>query len=157
MIKGMKIEGLDELKANTARLTNGFIRELIPATNAGSLPIVNEAKRLVKPHRKTGTLESSIHFENVKIQRLRVENGIAPEKEVWYAIGIERGVPPHIRPIVPKTKKALWWKGAAHPVRKVNHPGNPAFPFMRPAFDTKTREAEREVKIVFATLIDRVL
>lgn len=26
--------------------------------------------------------------------------------------------------IVPKTKKALYWKGAKHPVRSVNHPGS---------------------------------
>jgi len=155
MIGGMKIEGIDKLKANTERLTRGFINELVPATDAGCLPIVNEAKRLLKPHRVTGTTEASIHFENVRVKRLRVENGIAPEADQHHAIGLERGNPPHV--ILPKNKKALYWEGAAHPVRKVNHPGNPAYPFMRPAFDTKTREAEKEVKIVFATLIDRVL
>lgn len=157
MIKGLQIKGVDQLKTNILRLNKGFQNELVTATNAGSLPIINEAKRLVKPHRKSGTLESSIHSENLKVGKLRVENGIAPEKAVWYAIGIERGVPPHIRPILPKTKKALWWKGARHPVRKVDHPGNPAFPFMRPAFDTKTREVINEVKIVFARLIYRIL
>jgi hypothetical protein len=31
-----------------------------------------------------------------------------------------------IRPhkIIPKNKKALYWKGASHPVRSVNHPGS---------------------------------
>ena len=155
MIKGIKIEGLDELKLNTLRLTRGFQNELKIATDAGSLPIVNEAKRLVKPHRKSGTLEDSIHSENLKVKPLRVENGIAPDKAATQGIWIEKGREPFV--IVPKRAKALWWKGAAHPVRKVNHPGNPAFPFMRPAFDTKTKEAIREVKIVFAMLIRRLL
>ena len=30
-------------------------------------------------------------------------------------------IPPHV--IRPKFKKALFWPGAAHPVKKVNHPG----------------------------------
>ena len=36
-----------------------------------------------------------------------------------------------MRPIhIPKDKKALYWPGAAHPVRKVNHPGSKANDFM---------------------------
>ena len=37
--------------------------------------------------------------------------------------------------IVPKTKKALFWKGAAHPVRSVLHPAQAPRPFLRPALD----------------------
>lgn len=40
---------------------------------------------------------------------------------VPYAGLLERGTRPHT--IVPRTKKALMWKGAAHPVRVVHHPG----------------------------------
>ncbi|WP_343073091.1 hypothetical protein [Clostridium sp. YIM B02569] len=29
--------------------------------------------------------------------------------------------------IRPKNKKALYWKGAAHPVKQVNHPGTKGF------------------------------
>ena len=34
--------------------------------------------------------------------------------------------------IRPKVKRALFWPGAAHPVKKVNHPGSniPARPFL---------------------------
>lgn len=34
------------------------------------------------------------------------------------------GTRPHI--ILPRRKKALYWPGAAHPVRRVNHPGTKA-------------------------------
>lgn len=40
---------------------------------------------------------------------------------VRYAGFIERGTRPHI--IVARNKKALFWKGAEHPVRLVHHPG----------------------------------
>lgn len=43
----------------------------------------------------------------------------------------EYGTEPHL--IEPRTKKALWWPGAHYPVKKVQHPGTPAQPFMRPA------------------------
>jgi hypothetical protein len=45
-----------------------------------------------------------------------------------YAPFVEFGTKPHV--ILPKDKKALYWPGAAHPVRKVNHPGTKPNAFM---------------------------
>lgn len=47
------------------------------------------------------------------------------ETDARYAPFIEWGTRSHI--ITPRTKKALYWLGAAHPVARVNHPGTPAF------------------------------
>lgn len=47
---------------------------------------------------------------------------------VKYGAFLEEGTPPHI--IRPKNKKALYWKGAAHPVKQVNHPGTKAYPIL---------------------------
>lgn len=44
-----------------------------------------------------------------------------------YAIYQQNKTRPHI--IKPKNKKALYWLGAGHPVKQVNHPGTPARPF----------------------------
>lgn len=44
---------------------------------------------------------------------------------VSYAGLLEHGTKPHV--IVPTRKKALMWKGAAHPVRAVHHPGTRAY------------------------------
>lgn len=44
---------------------------------------------------------------------------------------VEYGTRPHI--IRPRTKQALWWPDAHHPVRQVYHPGTQAQPFIRPA------------------------
>jgi hypothetical protein len=49
----------------------------------------------------------------------------------YYWATVEYGSVPHV--IRPKYKKALYWPGALHPVRKVNHPGTPSQPFMRRA------------------------
>lgn len=40
---------------------------------------------------------------------------------VAYADFVVGGTAPHV--IVPLRKRALWWQGAAHPVRAVSHPG----------------------------------
>jgi phage gpG-like protein len=44
-----------------------------------------------------------------------------------YAAAHQFGTPPKV--IRPKNKKALFWPGAAHPVREVHHPGVPARPY----------------------------
>lgn len=44
---------------------------------------------------------------------------------VDYGAILEEGSKPHV--ITPKNGKALYWKGATHPVKKVNHPGTKGF------------------------------
>lgn len=70
-----------------------------------------------------GNMEATVHTSNIK-----------------YARGVEEGTRPHI--IRAKNKKALYWKGAKHPVKSVRHPGSRAKPFLIPAF-----EKEKEVII----------
>ena len=70
-----------------------------------------------------GNMEVIVHTSNIK-----------------YARGVEEGTGPHI--IKAKNKKALYWKGAKHPVKQVNHPGSKAKPYLIPAF-----EKEKEVLI----------
>ncbi len=54
---------------------------------------------------------------------------------VPYAIYVHEGT--RARVIVPVNKKALYWPGARHPVRRVNHPGITANPFLRRALQQK--------------------
>ena len=68
-----------------------------------------------------GNMEVTVHTSNIK-----------------YARGVEEGTKPHI--IRAKGKKALYWKGAKHPVKSVRHPGSRAKPFLITAF-----EKEKEV------------
>ncbi len=50
-----------------------------------------------------------------------------------YGIWLEKGTPPH--EIKPKDKKALFWHGAEHPVKKVMHPGTKSYAIVVPTVD----------------------
>jgi HK97 gp10 family phage protein len=71
---------------------------------------------------KTGRLRRSISYQAGGQLRYVV----APA--VPYAAAVHGGTRP--RTIVPTTKRALFWKGARHPVKRVNHPGSKGDPFM---------------------------
>lgn len=60
---------------------------------------------------------------------------------VKYGGALEEGTAPHV--IRPKNKKALFWPGAAHPVKKVNHPGTKAYPIIE---DTLKANKARLIK-----------
>ena len=76
-------------------------------------------------------LGATIHTSNIK-----------------YARGVEEGTRSHI--IRPKNKKALYWKGAKHPVKKVNHPGSKAKPYLIPAFEKEKDQFLEKLKEVIS-------
>ena len=76
-------------------------------------------------------LGATIHTSNIK-----------------YAPGVEYGTKAHI--IKAKNKKALYWKGAKHPVKKVNHPGSKAKPFLIPAFNQEKDQFLEKLKEVIS-------
>ena len=78
---------------------------------------------------KMGDLEATIHTSNVK-----------------YAVIVEKGSKAHV--IRPKNKKALYWKGATHPVKQVNHPGSKAKPYLIPAFEKEKDQFLEKLKEV---------
>jgi hypothetical protein len=90
-------------------------------TNLGH-DIATDAQALARVN--TGRLKASIIAE-VEGLTLRVSTDVDYWKYVEYGTG------PHV--IRPNSKRALYWPGADHPVAKVNHPGTPAYPFLRPA------------------------
>jgi hypothetical protein len=85
--------------------------------------ILDDAQQFVP--KKSGRLHDSLRAE-VHRKVLRVGS-----LDVNYATDVEMGTAPHV--IVPRNKKALYWPGADYPVRKVNHPGTQAQPYLRPA------------------------
>ena len=78
---------------------------------------------------KMGDMEATIHTSNLK-----------------YAPMVEFGTRPHIRRA--KNKKALYWKGAKHPVKQVNHPGSKAKPYLIPAFEKEKDQFLEKLKEV---------
>lgn len=71
-----------------------------------------------------------------------------------YARAVNDGSKPHI--IRPKTAKALFWKGALHPVRSVNHPGNRPNDFVGRTRDKLQPVAERDLAAVYGARLGKV-
>jgi hypothetical protein len=80
-------------------------------TDAGTAVLL-EALKTEAP-RKTGRLRDSI--------LVRTEDGEQRFYALPYARFVVGGTRPHL--ILPRTKRALFWQGAGHPVRQVRHPG----------------------------------
>jgi hypothetical protein len=80
-------------------------------TDAGTAVLL-EALKTEAP-RKTGRLRDSI--------LVRTEAGEQRFYALPYARFVIGGTRPHL--ILPRTKRALFWRGARHPVRQVRHPG----------------------------------
>lgn len=73
-----------------------------------------------------------------------------------YAKAVEEGASAHViraRGRARGGKKALWWKGARHPVHSVHHPGMKAQPFLRPALD----DNHHRIRSAFSDAMQRVL
>lgn len=85
--------------------------------------IRDDAKRIV--HKRSGRLAESLVAE-VHNKVLRVGS-----LDVNYATDVELGTSPHV--INAKPGSALYWPGADHPVKRVNHPGTRPYPYLRPA------------------------
>lgn len=113
-------------------LTQGKLKE---AVNKSALAIQRGAKKRVAVD--TGRLRSSITIEPYN-------NGLTMDvgTKVKYAAAVEYGTGlfgPEKRAIEirPKKKKALFWPGAKHPVKKVVIKGMRARPFLFPAFEAE--------------------
>ncbi|NIQ97611.1 MAG: HK97 gp10 family phage protein [Desulfuromonadales bacterium] len=94
--------------------------------------MVFEADRLAKDQardkEKRPLLRTGRYFNSIRAEIQRRSKGFLSgriKSDVKYAGALEFGSPPHV--IRPRRKKALFWEGAAHPVKQVNHPGNPPF------------------------------
>ena len=98
------------------------------AVRTSTLNVESNAKKNLTNNKSvdTGLLRNSI---NSKISTFE---GVV-STNTKYARIVEEGSRPHI--IRPKKKKALYWAGASHPVRQVNHPGTKPKPYMIPAFE----------------------
>ena len=74
-----------------------------------------------------GNMEVTVHTSNIKYARM-----------------VEEGTRPHT--IRAKGKRALYWKGAKHPVKSVRHPGSKAKPYLIPAFESEKEAIIKDIK-----------
>src|SRR3954470_5658671 len=116
----VRIIGLDQLVAKLNQAPQIAAPILQRALSAAQAVLAKNTTKGIVPWR-TGFLTQSFRAE--------LTTGLLR----WfptasYAPYVEFGTRPHT--ILPKDKKALYWPGAAHPVRRVNHPGTKPNAFM---------------------------
>jgi len=138
----VEIVGLDQLVAKLAQAPAIAAPILQRALSASQAILAKNTTKLTVPWR-TGFLTQSFRAE--------LTSGMLR----WfptasYAPFVEFGTKPHT--ILPKDKKALFWPGAAHPVRSVNHPGSKPNPFM----ERIVAASQDEINTTFGSALQQI-
>jgi hypothetical protein len=138
----VEIVGLDQLVAKLKQAPDIAAPILQRALSAASAILAKHTVKGVVPWR-TGFL----------VQSFRAD--LTPGLLRWfptasYAPFVEFGTKPHV--IVPKDKKALYWPGASHPVRSVNHPGTKPNQFM----ERIVSESQDEIGAQFGNALTQI-
>lgn len=140
LVAEIQITGLAQLAKNFEASPVQIAKNIQKAVSISAYKVVEIAKREA-PEGKTKLLKRSIR------PRFGVlEATVSPN--VKYAKWVHDGTSAYV--ITPVKKKALYWKGALHPVRRVNHPGIKANPFMERAAD----ESRPEIQKIFQQYVD---
>lgn len=116
----VEIQNLKELLFNLKRYPRIAEKWIQKAVVAAAAELQKVTIRGVVPWR-TGMLA---HSFRVAVGRLFARVWPA----VKYAVYVHEGTRPHL--ILPRVKRALYWEGAGHPVRRVLHPGTKANRFL---------------------------
>lgn len=120
----------------------GKLRRLMPRGKRERMQrvvLVVEAQAKREAPVKRGTLRRSL---TSRVER-GGDRGVVGTN-LKYARPVHEGSKPHI--ITARAKKALFWKGARHPVRSVRHPGNKPNKFLVRAATKSRPTVERELK-----------
>lgn len=116
----IKINNISKIKAAFVKAPAHMTKNLSEAIKQTIFFIKGDSQRRapVRTGRLRGSAETSFSPLRGEVQY-----------KTDYALYVHEGTSPYT--IRPKSKQALFWKGAAHPVAKVNHPGIKANPFLR--------------------------
>ena len=117
------------------RLVQGMQRDLAGAERYARLMAAEGAKVSIKVEVQVRGLDEFIVRLQDLGQATRSLNGRRAIIGVSaaHARYVHDGTRPH--PITPRTKRALYWRGSAHPVRSVRHPGYKGNPFLADALE----------------------
>jgi HK97 gp10 family phage protein len=159
---------LAEVIAALGRLEVNLDKRLRMALGQVAGEVATHAKQNHEYRDRTGKLTASIRPDTVRgtfASTMSVDmlaGGRGQAGGVFYASHVEFGTKPHV--IRPKRKKALAFFGGTSKVlgggganmvrRKVNHPGNRPFRFMRNALEAKLPRAEQLIDSAFQLAID---
>lgn len=148
MGRGVKVEisGDAELKRKLELLGAKARAALLDAARSGAEEIEREADKLApEPH---------IEIGDERVEGGTAEVSIGPDDAHWYYRFFEFGATRHEikgNPLVFEGEKGLIV------TRRVNHPGMPARPFLRPAADMRKEAAVKRVGETFRREIDKLV
>ena len=119
--------------------TSGFDIDIHAIENAISEEIRDTAYKVERQAKElapidTGELRKSITTDGGGLE-------YAVDSNLEYAPHVEFGTSPHVI----EGNDYLYWEGAEHPVRRVNHPGNEAYLYLKTAFDAQTDGLENRI------------
>jgi HK97 gp10 family phage protein len=169
MIK-IELQGLDEAVKMFERLGQAGEKYLQKALTEVAIEGVSTMK--VNTPVITGRLRSSMHHESPRTVSYTYKdnkggghNGkfavnltglsVAFGTNVEYADAVNYGTLPHV--IEAKNKKALFWKGARHPVKRVFHPGTKGQGFFEKAERHAKEILPNRLRINYEKAIKEVL
>ena len=121
MIIEIKIPNLPQFMSALAKAPTIVTKHINSAINKSIYEVKGRAQS-VTPVGETGRLK-----DNWRTNFRDFFGELQPMQP--YAYWVETGTDPHY--IVPRTKRALFWPGAEHPVWSVKHPGTKAQPFLQ--------------------------
>lgn len=140
--------GLQNFKSDLVKTVNEVFIEtsqavVLDAERAAKDRVRSESR---KPRGRTGRYFRSIYSE-VDRNPFQVIGKLASDHP--QAAILEFGSRPHV--IEARKNKTLFWPGARFPVKKVNHPGTPAFKVLGGAAE----EAVENVQVIFNQVMIR--
>jgi len=140
------VTGLDALVAKLREAPSIAAPILQRALSASQAILARHTVKGVVPWR-TGFLTQSFRAE------------MTPGMLRWfptasYAPFVEFGTKPHV--IEAKNAKALYWPGAAHPVRKVNHPGTQPNQFLERIVAASQGEIDQTFALALDTIVRQI-
>lgn len=146
-VSKIKLEGDQELKRKLEQLKGKARGALLDAAKAGAEPIQDDAQR-------DAPGGEPILIGNEKIDGGTAEVDIGFDEEKWFLRFFEFGATAHEitgSPIAFEGENGLVMTG------KVDHPGMPAKPFLRPAADNNKDSARDAAGKVFKAEIDKLM
>ena len=143
MIK-INADELNKFSVEVTKLSNEVEEDVKKVVKNSAFNIEKNAKSNLTKNKSvaTGHLRRGISTD------IRGLGATIHTSNIKYAPGVEYGTKAHI--IRPKNKRFLYWKGAKHPVKKVNHPGSKAKPYLIPAFNQEKDQFLEKLKEVIS-------
>ena len=143
-----KIKGIDEVREGFKRHPRFSVQVMDQTVKKTALMLVESIKRNTPV--KTSALKTSIRADFSPLRAI-----IAPHQP--YALYVHEGTGIYGKSgqrIRPKTKKALYWKGALHPVKSVR--GQKPQPFMERGYQEARDNIQREFDIAVSKIINNL-